>query len=74
VNVWIPRREEGPPIVEVLFTQAVSGDEGEFVGAEPSDLPKPLEQRIVTGAACLAQYFQNLGYFGQCGNADSIQS
>jgi hypothetical protein len=67
VNVWIPRREEGPPIVEGLFTQAVSGDEAEFVGAEPSDLPKPLGQRIVTDAACLAQYFQNLGYFGQCG-------
>lgn len=67
VNVWVPRREEGPPIIEGVFTQAISGDEGEFVGAEPSNLPKPLEQRIFTGAACLAQYFQNLGYFGQCG-------
>jgi hypothetical protein len=67
VSVWIPRREEGPPIIKGLFTQAISGDQGEFVGAEPSDLPKPLEQRILFGATCLAQYFQNLGYFGQCG-------
>jgi hypothetical protein len=67
VNVWIPRPEEGPPVIEGLFTQAVSGDEAEFVGAEPSDLPKPLEHRIVWEASCLAHYFQNLGYFGQCG-------
>lgn len=67
VNIWIPRREEGPPIIEALFIQTVSGDEGEFIGAEPSDLPKPLEERIIWGAACLAQYFQHLGYVGPCG-------
>lgn len=67
VNVWIPDRQEGPPIIEGLFSQALSGDEAEFIGAEPSDLPKPLEDRILFGAACLAQYFQNLGYFGRCG-------
>jgi hypothetical protein len=26
-----------------------------------------LQERIVLGAACLARYFQNLGYFGPCG-------
>jgi hypothetical protein len=67
VNVWIPRPEEGAPSIEGLFTQALSGDQAKFVGAEPSDLPKPLEERILFGAACLAQYFQDLGYFGQCG-------
>jgi hypothetical protein len=67
VNLWIPRPEEGSPIIEGLFTQALSGDEAEFVGAEPSDLPKSLEHRIVWEATSLAHYFQNLGYFGRCG-------
>jgi len=67
VNIWIPRREEGAPVIEGIFTQALAGEDAEFVGAEPCDLPKPLEERIVWGASCLAQYFQNLGYFGRCG-------
>jgi hypothetical protein len=67
VNVWIPRSEEGPPVIGGLFTQALRGDEAEFVGAEPSDLPTALVDRIVWGATCLAQYLQHLGYFGQCG-------
>lgn len=67
VNVWIPRSEEGPPIIEALFTQTLSGDDAEFVGAEPSNLSQSLEQRIVWEATCLACYLQNLGYFGRCG-------
>jgi hypothetical protein len=67
VNVWIPHREDGPPIIEGIFTQVLRGEKATFVGAEPSDLPKPVEDRVLLGAACLAQYFQNLGYFGRCG-------
>jgi hypothetical protein len=67
VNVWIPHREDGPPIIEGVFTQVLRGEKATFVGAEPSDLPKPVEDRVLLGAACLAQYFQNLGYFGRCG-------
>lgn len=67
VNVWIPTSEEGPPVIEGLFTQTLAGDEAEFVGAEPSNLPEALEHRIVWEATCLACYLQNLGYFGRCG-------
>lgn len=67
VNLWIPKRDEGAPIIEGLFTQALAGKGAEFIGAEPCDLPNALEERIVWGASCLAQYFQNLGYFGRCG-------
>jgi hypothetical protein len=67
VNVWIPSREEGPPVIEGIFTQVLRGEKATFVGAEPSHLPKSVEDRILQAAACLAQYFQNLGYFGRCG-------
>lgn len=67
VNIWIPEREEGAPIIEGLFTQALRGAEAAFIGAEPAELPEPLAERILREAVCLAHYFQNLGYFGQCG-------
>lgn len=67
VNLWIPKHRDGAPIIEGIFTQALAGKDAEFIGAEPCDLPKPLEERVVWGASCLAQYFQNLGYFGRCG-------
>jgi hypothetical protein len=67
VNVWIPRSEEGPPVIEGLFTQTLAGDDAEFIGAEPSNLPEALKHRIVWEATCLACYLQKLGYFGRCG-------
>jgi len=67
VNVWIPAREEGAPIIEGIFDQALRDPEAAFVGAEPSELPGSLVERILRDAACLAAYLQRLGYFGQCG-------
>jgi hypothetical protein len=67
VNVWVPHREDGPPIIEGVFTQVLRGEKATFVGAEPSNLPKPVEDRILLGTTCLAHYFQKLGYFGRCG-------
>ena len=35
IHLWIPKDEQGPPIVEGIFDQSVSGTASEFVGAIP---------------------------------------
>lgn len=67
VNVWIPRQEDGAPVIEGVFTQILSGIEGEFIGAEICQLPDALQTRLVREAKLIAQLFQNVGYFGRCG-------
>jgi hypothetical protein len=65
-QVWIPSRDAGPPVVEGLFVQLLVGEEGEFAGAEPSELPQEVEGRMAGEALRLACLFQALGYFGRC--------
>jgi len=67
VNVWVPRPEDGTPVVEGVFTQILSGVEGEFIGAENCVLPDVLQTRLVREAKLMAHLFQNVGYFGRCG-------
>ncbi len=67
VNVWIPAREDGAPVIEGVFTQVLSGIEGEFIGAEICHLPDVLQTRLVREAKLMAHLFQNIGYFGRCG-------
>ncbi len=64
VQLWIPHRTIGAPVVEGIFEQIV--EEGQFVGASPSTLPAVLRQRIAEEAVCIACLFQELGYFGRC--------
>lgn len=66
VQLWVPLLEEGLPVVEGLFDQIVRGDQSEFIGATPCDLPPPLCRRLATEATQLALLFQHLGYFGRC--------
>jgi len=66
VQVWIPDREEGAPMVEGAFEQVVEGERGEFVGATRAHLPGPWRERLGQEAARLAVLFQELGYFGRC--------
>ena len=66
VQVWIPDRADGPPIVEGLFDQVIEGPEGAFVGAAPCSLPEPWLGHLATDAFRLAYLFQALGYFGRC--------
>jgi len=66
VQTWIPRPEEGPPIVEGVFDQVVAGSAGEFVGAVPCTMPQEWHQRLVEEAMLIACLFQRLGYFGRC--------
>ncbi len=63
-QVFVPL--DGPPIVEGLFEQRVAGPEGEFVGAIPAALPRPMAEKMRREATRLASVLQALGYFGWC--------
>ena len=66
VQIWIPPRDQGLPIVEGIFDQTISGREGAFVGAAPTSLSEPWRQRVADDAVRLAFLFQQLNYFGRC--------
>lgn len=65
-QLWLPDRDAGPPNVEGLFVQVLTGAEGEFIGAEPSRLPAVVEQRMVDEAVRIGTLFQAPGYLGRC--------
>ncbi len=71
VQIWVPRRGAGIPIVEGIFDQTIVGKTAAFGGAEASALPREWQQRLADEAARLACLFQELGYFGRC-SLDSI--
>ncbi len=66
VQMWIPDRRTGAPILEEIFEQVVTGPKGEFVGARPPVFPQPWCTRIGEEALSIATLFQHLGYFGRC--------
>lgn len=66
VQLWIPLPSDGPPIIEGIFDQQTSGENGRFVGGAPSLLSERLKRELAREAACLGTVFQRLGYFGRC--------
>lgn len=64
-QVWIPRTDDGPPIIEGIFGQILAGENQSFIGATAIDLPQPLEARFYQEALEIAYYFQCLGFFGR---------
>jgi len=66
VQVWVPRRDAGLPVVEGVFDQIVEGPTGTFVGATASAVPDSWRARLTEDAVRLAYLFQGLGYFGRC--------
>ena len=66
VQLWIPDRELGLPVVEGIFEQIIEGPIGEFVGARPIELPDKWQRRVAGEAVLLGYYFQRLGYVGRC--------
>jgi len=66
VQFWIPDPMDGWPIIEGVFDQHVSGDEGRFIGAAMAELPAHFEEAICREGMTLALLFQQLGYFGRC--------
>ncbi|WP_417669657.1 hypothetical protein [Roseibium sp.] len=66
VQMWIPLKDDGPPVVEGIFEQVVEGELGEFVGARQAQLPDAWQDRLTTEGAQIAFLLQQLGYFGRC--------
>jgi hypothetical protein len=66
VQLWVPPKGDGLPVVEGVFSQVLKGARGAFVGAAPSWLPRNWQQRLAGEAVRLALLFQELGYVGRC--------
>jgi hypothetical protein len=66
IQTWIPESPEGPPILEGIYEQVVTGTEGAFVGSVPAALPNRRVEQVTHEALKLATLFQHLGYFGRC--------
>jgi len=66
VQTWIPPKAQGDPIIEGIFLQLVTGDEGFFEGSRPANLPPPLQQKLACECGRLCLLFQALGYIGRC--------
>jgi len=64
-QVWIPKAGQGPPMIEGIFGQILSGENQSFIGATAIALPEPLEARFYHEALVISYYFQCLGYFGR---------
>lgn len=70
-QVWVPQAEKGPPIVEGIFGQSLSGDGQAFAGATRLALPPELDARFRQEALEISYYFQCLGYVG-CLSMDAL--
>jgi hypothetical protein len=66
IQLWVPQRGDGLPVVEGVFSQVLKGARGTFVGAAPTWLPVTWQRRLADEAVRLALLFQELGYFGRC--------
>jgi hypothetical protein len=66
IQIWIPEPEDGPPIIEGLFQQRLTGPNGKFAGAAKVELPQRLDGEMTRQGMMLATLFQELGYFGRC--------
>lgn len=66
VQLWIPKLEDGLPVIEGVFEQKVTGDKGSFAGARPLDPSESRVAEICHGGLMLGRTLQELGYFGRC--------
>ncbi|NNE21737.1 MAG: hypothetical protein HKN11_03930 [Rhizobiales bacterium] len=66
VQMWIPDKKDGQPIIEGVFEQIVEGTAGKFAGAIKSPMPASAKDKLTKQAMALAFLFQQLGYFGRC--------
>ena len=63
---WIPHPHQGPPILEGVFDQSVTGPTGRFVGCAPSTLPREVKEHIAAEGGRILLLFQRLGWYGRC--------
>lgn len=65
-QLWIPHPETGPPRLDGLFEQRVTGEIGGFIGAKRAALHPKLQHQLTSEALLIALVLQELGYFGRC--------
>lgn len=65
VQLWIPDKADGDPIIEGVYDQFLVGDEARFVGAAQIDLPDNLDKALCRDAFRIALLAQELSYFGR---------
>ena len=63
-QLWIP--PSGPPILEGLFVQRLTGTERVFAGSVPLPASDPVFGLFAVSSLHLAAVFQRLGYVGRC--------
>ena len=66
VQIWIPHKSEGDPIIEGVFEQYITNAVGQFSGAVAAKLPEQLDRQISHDAFLIASLFQRIGYYGRC--------
>ncbi len=66
VQMWLPHSSDGMPRALAVFEQRVLGASAAFVGAVKSELPRKIQDALVTQALAIAQVLQRLGYYGSC--------
>lgn len=65
-QLWIPPSGDGPPRVEGVFEQILTGDNFVFQGSMPSILPLEKQDEMSRMSRDLARVWQALGYVGRC--------
>jgi hypothetical protein len=65
-QLWIPLPGEGPPLLEGIYEQILTGEERTFVGSRPTTLPDAVNQALADAGLILARGLQQLGYVGRC--------
>jgi len=65
VQIWVPDEQQGNPLIEGVFMQVVTGQEGAFVGAQRADLPAATTDALTYQSMQIAILLQGLGYVGR---------
>lgn len=65
-QVWIPPLDDGAPVMEGIFDQALYGNTATFAGSAAAVLPDKVQCEIIECSGLLAALFQRLGYIGRC--------
>ncbi len=66
LQVWIPLPEQGHPVVEGIFEQALDPITHAFIGAKPAEINAKLKTRLIHEVSIISTFFQQLGYYGRC--------
>ncbi len=80
VQVWVPLKGTGSPIVEGIYDRSLLSVTDRLVIAQPADIPPPVKQVVITESIQLAYALQQLGYYskleleGVFSGTDSVKS